>query len=405
MTRTHALLLLALLCPACGAGTGGPPPFRHGEFYRALQRCAGDFVITDEGEWVEDFDDGAFYGPAFYAWAGETDDDDACRALARRSAARNLEVVRQADLVNGDVNLIAMAALGLIEYIGATGDREGLGDLDTLIGDMNDLVAAMGNYIPPEMVPGYAMETYGPVAINGLMGLIGLQRAAVIGPQGTDDDVAFTRELLAELRQRHFEDGVYAFGADREGLFLYPNITMIILAARLYQLTGVTSYRDHALAIHAGIQPLKVTADSGLAGPGRYRSPYSAEHMGATTDDYSTLSSQNYTMLALMLLYQITGEERFLEECDPILDFTRDLLQGDSCASDLIYYECDPACEGELACLKGRCFPDACHCGVLHHWMDGRLAVATDPEFFCSGCNLQLLYIMWYRQHGLEPVD
>mgnify|MGYP006897292372 CR=1 FL=1 len=30
---------------------------------------------------------------------------------------------------------------------------------------------------------------------------------------------------------------------------------------------------------------------------------------------------------------------------------------------------------------------------ILHHWMNGRAAIPEDPEYFCSGCNLQTLYI------------
>jgi len=58
----------------------------------------------------------------------------------------------------------------------------------------------------------------------------------------------------------------------------------------------------------------------GWIGVGRYRSPYSQISMGAQTDNYTTLSSSNYTMFALMLLHLITGEDRYLEEINPILD-------------------------------------------------------------------------------------
>jgi hypothetical protein len=30
-------------------------------------------------------------------------------------------------------------------------------------------------------------------------------------------------------------------------------------------------------------------------------------------------------------------------------------------------------------------------------WIDGRNALPSDPEYFCAGCNLQLLYVMQYR--------
>jgi hypothetical protein len=33
--------------------------------------------------------------------------------------------------------------------------------------------------------------------------------------------------------------------------------------------------------------------------------------------------------------------------------------------------------------------------------MDGRVAVPADPEYFCSGCNLQFLYAIWYVERNL----
>ena len=37
----------------------------------------------------------------------------------------------------------------------------------------------------------------------------------------------------------------------------------------------------------------------------------------------------------------------------------------------------------------------------VHHWVDGRPAVHEDPDFFCSGCNLQTLFILWYLENEL----
>jgi len=102
-----------------------------------------------------------------------------------------------------------------------------------------------------------------------------------------------------------------------------------------------------------------------------------------------------------MLLYQITGENTYLEQMDPVVAFLRDFLWGRACYSDIHISTCQPQCDAGQACLKEDCFTDACHQGVLHHWMDGRVARPSDPEFFCSGCNLQLLYLLWYRQEGL----
>ena len=38
--------------------------------------------------------------------------------------------------------------------------------------------------------------------------------------------------------------------------------------------------------------------------------------------------------------------------------------------------------------------------------MDDKIAIPEDVEFFCTGCNLQLLYLMWYRQAQIDaPTD
>ena len=93
--------------------------------------------------------------------------------------------------------------------------------------------------------------------------------------------------------------------------------------------------------------------------------------MGAETDDYSTLSSTNYTMLAMALLYQETGHQSYRDEIDMLLGFVENYLWVEA---------------------------DGC---VYHHWMDGALAEPTDPEYYCVGCNLQLLYIIWWVHTNL----
>lgn len=404
MLRNASLLLIAVVVTGCDSTPEeGLPPFRHLDLYRDIQQCADSFTLVD-GDWRDDFGDSAFWGLAYYAQAGTSEENQAYLDVAREVYQRNLALVQEADLATGDVNEIAMAALGLIEYMDATGDVAGLEDLDGLIADINGLVETLGHYLPPEVVPGYAMDTYGPVSINTLMALISLQRAYLLPGADTQALVDWASQVARQLDDR-FWDGdcsCYRFGNDRPGLFLYPNVSMIILNARLYQLTSKLPYLTRARAAYQGIQPLKVTEESGLIGPGRYFSPYSAEVMGARTENYTTLSSQNFLMFSLMLLYQLTQEEVFLEEIDPVLDFIEGYLVGNACLSDIQDESCDPVCELDMACREESCYPEVCSCAVLHHWMDGRLAIPDDPEFFCSGCNFQLLYVMWYRHTRIE---
>ncbi len=401
MKKTLGLLVLSgWALYACGAKSERVP-FAFVDFYRGLAAQAEDFLFVD-GDWKEDFDDGAFYGPAFYAWAGKMENNSAWLARAAAGYADNLSVVEGViDLLDADVNNLGMSLLGMIEYMAATGKKEDLALLDEMIGRINDLVESMGHYVPPALMGGYSMETYGPTSINGLLALIGLQRAYVLGKTGVEDMVEFSTRVAERIDEEHYNGQYYDFSAERPGLFLYPNITMIIVCARLYQLTGEESFRQRALSLYQAIEPLKVKETDGLAAPGRYRSPYSAEHMGAQSDDYSTLSAQNYLMLSQMLLYKISGDKTYLEQMDPVVAFLRDRLQGQSCYSDIHLSDCQPECGVTQACLKQECFDDDCHQGILHHWMDGRAAVPSDPEFFCSGCNLQLLYLLWYRQEGL----
>lgn len=392
---------LGLMICACQSGYKAPP-FQHQAFYEELKTYAEDFLFVG-GDWKADFDDGAFYGPAFYAQAGKTENNAAFLQKAEQAYQDNLAVVRAVEnLTDADVNDLAMSLLGLIEYIDATGDRSALTEIDEMIQMINDFVESAGHYLPPEMVPGYSMDTYGPTSINGLMGLISLQRAQVLGGAGTDKMVEFARKVGERIEEYNWSGTYYKFDEETDKLHLYPNVTMIIFNARLYQLTGKPGYKGRAVETYLGMQPLKVTAADGLVGPGRYRSPYSADDMGAQTDDYSTLSSQNYAMFALMLLYQITGEDKYLLEMNPILDFLEAHLVGQACLLDISQdHLCDPACPAGQACLKADCFDNSCRTGILHHWMDGRLAIPDDLEFFCSGCNVQSLYLMWYRQEKL----
>ena len=120
--------------------------------------------------------------------------------------------------------------------------------------------------------------------------------------------------------------------------------------------------------------------------------------MGATTNDYSTLSSHNYLMLALAVLYEITEDPAYVLELDTLLDTMEHDLYGPWCLSHVHDNKCAPACADSDACVADTCRSDECGHAVLHHWIDGRAAIPTDPEFMCAGCNLQLLYVMWYRR-------
>ncbi len=392
------LVLVLVTLAGCSQDEPEPlPPFEHDGFYEQMLQNAGDLAYQD-GQWYDDYGDAAFYGLAFYARSGVSTGNAGHLAIADEVYARTVTVVQEANFVSGDVNEITMAALGLIEYMAATGDESALADLDAMLDNLDDLVELFGFYLDGGVVTGYAVDTYGPTSISGLVGLLNLQYAYLLDTPEQDRRVEWAAEAVAEIDAAAYNGETYDFGSGRPGLFLYPNVTMILLHVRLYQLTGLEHHLQRAEGIYQAIQALKVDHGPGMV---RYRSPYSAEYMGAATDDYSTLSSQNYAMFALLLLYEATGNVAYMREFNAIVEFLSTQIYGDYCRSDLHFAPCDPGCLAAEVCLDGTCLDDTCSEGVLHHWMDGQIAVVADPEFFCSGCNLQLLYVMWYRRHNI----
>ena len=71
-------------------------------------------------------------------------------------------------------------------------------------------------------------------------------------------------------------------------------------------------------------------------------------------------------MLSLLLLYENTRDARYLDEALRLLELVEQHLFDHAAGK------------------------------IVHHWIDGRPALPTDPDYFCSGCNLQTLYIIQY---------
>jgi hypothetical protein len=390
------LLLLGFACSQAHDPPRDPPPaFRHAAFADQLARDADAFSMAD-GDWLEDYGDAPFYGLAFYARAGKETNDAARLAKAESARARAKRLIDDADLVNGDLQEMVTATLGLVEAMSARGDRDDLPVVDEFVDRLDRLVSLVGWYVEVGADRSWALQTYGPTSISALVGLTNLQYAHLLGGDRKDDRVSWAKEMAAHIEERAWNGSSYDFGLGKSGLFVYPNVAMMAMNARLFQLTGEVKYEDRARALYDAIQPAKLPAS-----PLRYYSQYSAETMGAKTRDYSTLSEHNYLSLALLLLYQVTGETRFVEEADSIVDAMSSELYGRWCLRDVHPGACAPPCANGSVCLGPSCAPDTCQNAVLHHWIDGRQARPSDPSFMCSGCNLQLLYVLWFRRTQL----
>ncbi len=359
-----------MLALAVGVGCGSDPSLAEGPtprhapamFESVLATLTQADALPEEGDWPGDFGDANYYGPGFFLRYGEASDNAAQIAVGEHNHDLNRYLVGEA--VDAPVillqapDLIIMAAMGLIE--GYRHDQAP--DTRALIEDFLDVIDVFGEPFD------YYLDSfdiiYGPTTINAALALLNLEFAYTATGPGVDARAATGIAILEAGRGIAFDEdlGYYRFEADNDDLYLYPNVMQMLAHVRAYQVTGDPLYLDRALALHAAIQPLKLD--------GRYRSPYSAVIEGALTDDYTTLSSQNYTMLALSQLYSATGDEQYRQE---VLDI--------------------------LAFLESHMLDDG---KVLHHWIDGRLAT-TEETYYCSGCNLQLLYIIWRLETEFPP--
>ena len=317
-------------------------------------------MIVD-GFWQLHYGDGRFFGPTFDIlwWMHSGEEEHRDRALA--ALDNNLALVEGASGdpmgVLEDMEQVAMALLGLLDVGQYIDSEEYRVAASQLLRTLDTLVRAMGDYLETE-VGTFASGTYGPTAVSGFMAMAHLEHALAYPDVAADQHIARAVEILEHIHERAWAEELqfYRFSPENADLYLYPNVIMMIAYGRLYQLTRDPAALDHIEAVYAGIQPLKQP-------PGdHYASPYSFETMGATDPDYATLSAQNYLMLGLLLAYNATGDDTYLEEIDTILTFleTRLLFEGQ----------------------------------ILHHWMDGRAAIPEDDSYYCSGCNLQTLYIM-----------
>lgn len=325
----------------------------------------------EDGDWDPDWDDAPFYGPAFYAsWGWESGH----AALQRRASAARDHNLAMAELGLGDLtgvflenaSAIIYGTLGVIEYMAASGDREGIDVVDNVIVNADSFLQLMGNYVNETMFANYATETYGPTSITAIFSLLLLQHAVLLDTDASGGYVERARQILARVDEVAWNGSFYQFNTENvDDVYLYPNVAMMIASVRMNQATGDAAYLERAEEVYQAIQVLKYDDRPG------YFSPYSAASMGAESEDYSTLSSTNYTLLALALLNEETGQEVYREEIDTLVSFVEDYLWLEG--------------EGQ----------------IIHHWMDGRQAVPEDPEYYCIGCNLQLLYILWWVNNTL----
>ena len=348
----------AALPPITAAGVRA----RHADMFDAVRRHHDDPALCVDGEWQLHFGDAAMYGPSFdlLYWIQTGDQRHYDRAIAALDANREIVKAAAADPAGSldQVEKLAMALLSLVEaglYLeNASGYRQAA---DGLIEPLDFLALGLGDYL--EINQGeFAATTYGPTSLSAFLAIMHLEHALAYPEFDFDMHRDRGLEVLVNVRDRAWDEemGAFRFAPRDDRLMLYPNITMMLAYGRAYELTEDPLQLMRFEETYAGIQALKDQARD------HYHSPYSAEASGAIDEDYATLSSQNYLLMALLVGYQTTGSQKYLREVDTVLGWISDHLHQD-----------------------GR---------LMHHWVNNRVADATDEFPYCLGCNLQTLYIL-----------
>ena len=351
----------------------GPDPTHEQQLFRAvLQQLTSPAALPVKGNWPADYGDANVFGPGLFLRYGAAGQNSLQLQVGQDNTTHNAQVLtdalKQLGTLMAQLEEVIMASFGLMEAHTHAPDDKTRKLLDQTLDVINAMARGVSYYPADLSVGKFGVSTYGPSSTNASLALLNFEYALFVGGALKQKRADTALEILDKGRQKGLlkDKGYYAYSSKTTALYLYPQVTQMLAHLRAYQLTGKKLYLDRARDLHKAIQPLKVK------GEGRYRSPYSAKEMGAKTDDYTTLSSQNYTLMALALLHRYTGEASLKQEILDILAFLRThLLHSDG--------------------------------KVLHHWIDGKV-VPTDHEVaYCSGCNLQLLYIIWRLPELLEP--
>ena len=300
-----------------------------------------------EGDWEGDFGDATCYAPPVLIGEGLASCDEAMVELGWATVAREYAVID--DFLESPEEAL-IGGLGLTQVYTFVPDPEVATQCRSLIELVETTLPVIGL---DGLLPVAMSEPYGQTAATAIVVALMLMYVDLVD---ADDAHVLERglEIAADIRAASYDDaqGFYRRAPDVEELYLYPNVAMMLVHTLTHRLTGDAGELDEARALLTAIEPLRV------AEVGAYHSPYQGE-----ADDYISLSSQNYLTMALIYLFDETGDAALLEAATAEIDFIQEFLLHEGIA--------------------------------YHHWENSERA-----GWYCTGCNFQLLFVLW--QLGLR---
>ncbi|MBT6490559.1 MAG: hypothetical protein HOK97_12390 [Deltaproteobacteria bacterium] len=374
MSSLIRMLSFALILPifiGCSPSLTPQEVFEnHQDMFEAVENYINDPALFVDGDWQAHWGDGQLFGPSYdlanYRHTGSQASLDRALLALEANRARVAEAAPALLDYSDNLETISMSLFSLLEAGNYLEDTAAyLEASDQMIVSLESLTTLSNDYL--DIAGGeFAADTYGPTAMTAFVTSVHLERVDGYPDDTREHHLERADAILNRLQDKVWdaEREIYLFAPGDERVMLYPNVTVMGALSRAYQLTGNPTYKERFEATYRGIQALKDEDGD------HYHSPYSKESMGATDDDYTTHSSQNYLMIALIGMYQATGETKYLEEVNTLLGFLKDRLLVDG--------------------------------QILHHWIDGRAAGEPDPYIYCLGCNVQTLYLLLVLQLTLD---
>ena len=316
------------------------------DVFEAVVAHLVDHETQDHGDWDLDFGDATAYAPPVLTAAGRARCDDRLGELAATTLDWEGELVRH--FVSNLSGEGLIGALGLIETYAQTGDPE-LAELAAqAVEYAGGLIDLFGGVLPRDTVEQAGLP-YGQTATTGLLTAIELRYVERVDP-GDDARLAAALEHARGLDDAMWSEelGYYRFDDGDDTLHVYAQSAMMAVHALAGRLTGDAAHLDRAELLFEAIAPAY------RAEIGAYHDPYQG-----TGDDYVSLSTTSYLLLALHLVARERPDARYDDAITELLGFIETRLWS---VDDGVTY---------------------------HHWEYGMRA-----DWYCTGCNFQLAYIL-----------
>jgi hypothetical protein len=355
-----AFIILPLLSACTGdnapAPVQPPVPVPYEDLFNAVLDYHLAYVpVLPDGNTIGDFGDSTAYGPAaLFTLDHQTGRYDH-QSLAGLMAGREALLLQGLDWLPNIVE-VYIGNVGTFKSFEFTGEAVYRQTAEQFLDLFNNLLAAI-----PDLIFLIDGIPYGPTTIVGGVAMYNLQYAFSIGDTPrTGEYTDRGLELIRRVDRQTWDPdlGFYRYSINNEHCSAYPNSIMILALCRAYQATGDAGFLDRARSIAEIVEERLLERSTG-------------GYLGAEDSEtaYMALSNNNYLIQSLLFLAEITGDPVYLARVDRALTFVQDFL-------------CEPA--------EGICYHDL----RLHHRMD----------WFCSGCNWQLLYnILEYRRLLTPP--